>query len=76
MMETMNSSDTIQILAALVAMIGVLVSFIIIWIGSSPRGNIPLGPSIRTRPLRDRESLLRLAKEKEEEMKDDGHERR
>jgi len=29
--------------------------------------NMPCGPSIKTRPLRDLESLLKLAKEKDEE---------
>lgn len=68
MMETVNSSNMVQILAAIVAMIGVLVCFIAIWVKSNPSGNIPVGPSIRTRPPRDLESMLKFAKEQEEEI--------
>lgn len=45
---------------------------LVVTMASRSSGNMPCGPSIRTRPPRDRESLLKLAKEKEEEIvKDD-----
>ena len=38
--------------------------------GSRTRRNIPCGPLVVARPPRDLESLLKLAKEKDEEQED------
>lgn len=70
----MNGAGFFEVM--LVMLYAFIMGGLVVAMANRSSGNVPCGPSIRTRPPRDRESLLKLAKEKEEEMKDDGHEKR